>query len=99
VIRYAIPRRIFIPNFEPSSSLAGPEIFDVIVEDPSISLCLLGSLKIAKIVEGLAAISILAALISGWPVSKISDRIGFTFTRKPYFNSVTDIRFMRERGK
>jgi hypothetical protein len=59
----------------------------------------LGSLKIAKIVEELAAISILAALISGWPVSKISDRIAITLTRKPYFNTVTDIRFMRERGK
>ena len=74
-------------------------MLEVIVEDPSISLCLLGLLKIAKIAEGLAAISILAALISGWPVSKISDRIGFTFTRKPYFNSAADIRFMRERGK
>jgi hypothetical protein len=73
-------------------------MLEVIVEDPSISLCLLGSLNIAKIVEGLAAISILAALISGWPVSNISDRIGFTFTRKPYFNSVTDIGFMRENG-
>ncbi len=93
-----MPSLIFIPNFDPSSSFAGPEVLEVIVEDPSISLCFFGSLKNAKIVEGLAAISILAALISGWPVSKISDRIGFTFTRKPYFNSVINIRFMRERG-
>jgi hypothetical protein len=47
----------------------------------------------------LAAISILAAFISGWPVSKISDRIGFSLMRKPYCNSDADIRFMRERGK
>ena len=60
-----MPSRICIPNFDPSSSFAGPEIFEVIVEDPSNSLCLFGSLNTAKIVEGLAAISILAAFIPG----------------------------------
>ncbi len=61
-----------MPNFDPRTNASGPLTFAVTVALPSISLWRFGFARIAKIVDGVASMTMRADLILGLPVSRIS---------------------------